>query len=268
MPRLIVVSLQRSGTNWFQDVCGQVPGVLAMREAFNPVSVFGLHERKNLMLEAMRARFEDPRLEEASETIRAWVADDPLGAARTFEGVASEAGFGFVSYVLFSDHLPEEKARRLLTDTETQVVFLTRASLPRHVSWLKARMIGKWKRVDTTDLRPHVELDRFRTAAEADRAWFARVAEMRAALGMTSPLHLTFEEDVASGAEGVLSRLHEGILGFPAPPNDSPGSKFFKQDRSTDVFATIANGKGLREALDKDNAHGLAFDPPYPSQAG
>ena len=248
MRRLIVLSCQRSGTNWLQDVLGSLPGCYAVREIFNPVGAFGLEGYGGAGLAAVRAALGDASVGERSAEVVAWMAADAERALRLLEGVAGGLGRWWLAAVVFMGHLPAPALRALLAAPEVAPVLLARRQLPRYVSLAKAREIGAWRFRDTTEVRPEIDAEAFLAEAREASEWFA---EARSLVPPGRPVaRLSFDRHVVSGGGAAVAAIRAAHPWVPEPP---PGhaypSRFFRQDRNADVFDGIANGPALRADL-------------------
>ncbi|WP_114285522.1 sulfotransferase domain-containing protein [Candidatus Halocynthiibacter alkanivorans] len=263
MRRLLLVSLKRSGTNWLQDIVSQIPGVLGLREIFNPRGAFGLRTGNSIALKHLRNVLQDQTLEEASSNLMSWIHADPLRALSELEHCAREHGLNRVSFTLFADQLPVPAVAALLSHPRTDVVILTRAQLPRYVSLLKARSLNVWKRQDTTGFKPVVDVRKFATEARHARSWFNTVATILKQHQAPRPLILSYEQHVLQGSSALLNELRQSELGFPTcDPKREIGSSFFRQDLNDNVIDAIENGPKFRMELEKADLLHEAFSQP------
>ncbi len=263
MRRLLLVSLKRSGTNWLQDIVSQVPGVLGLREIFNPRGAFGLTTGKSIALQHLRNVLQDQTLEEASSELMGWIHADPLRALSELEECAREHGLNRMSFTLFAEQLPVPVVAALLCHPRTDVVILTRAQLPRYVSLLKARSLNVWKRQDTTGHKQVVDVHSFAAEARHARLWFSNVAMMLKKHHASQPLILSYEKHVLPGSAALLNAVKRSELEFPiCDPKREIGSSFFRQDLNDNVFNAIENGPKLRMELEKADLLHEAFSQP------
>lgn len=245
--RLILLSAQRSGTNWLMDVLGRVPGVLCLRDAFNPRGVFGAAQRGGLALDAASHAFGVDGRGERDPALVDVARGNPERFLDVAEAAASARGLTWLGATVFPGHLPEDRLGVLLRRPGTVPVVLRRRQLDRAVSYAKARRIGAWRGVDTTGQRPEVDLRMVVDQLDLARQWFRHVGRLTAGL---PAVRLTYEDHVLGGAERALAAVAGEVRDFPWEPGDPvPKPGLARQDITEDPFARVANGEALRADL-------------------
>ena len=258
MRRLIVLSCQRSGTNWLQDVARNVPNLYVLRELFNVSGAFGLAAYERAGLAAVERALGREALDERDPEVIAWVRADPPRALARLEDVAQAFGYDGLSLTLFPGQLSLDVVRELLAAPRTTSLLVLRQHLPRYVSVVKAREAGIWRRIDTTDLRPEIAARHFLKEARRAADWVREV--VAAHEPGSEPARLRYEEDLLRPPEDVLRRLCGAVPWLRLPPPGAPlKTHVFKQDRALDVFDAVANGAALRAELDGSGELTTAF---------
>lgn len=247
MRRLLLISRARSGTNLAQDLIGNAPNVLALREVFNPCGVFGLDAHGTCATSALQRLTGLPGLTERDPRAVAAARRAPLRLVATLEDMARELGRDGVSFTLFDGQLPRDDVARLVTARQTSVVLLARHALPRFISLRKTQVLGTWKHADTTATRPEVAAADLLRDMQAGRDWFAQVRALASAAR-----RLRYEDDLAIDPAMAFERLRRAVPWLARPAYGRvPVVRMRRQDRETDVFARIANGPQLRCELDR-----------------
>jgi hypothetical protein len=250
MPRIVLLSMKRSGTNWFMDLVNRLPGVLAIREAFNPSGVFGIDKRDAVVRRALAHRLGLPDVTERSPQAIAFARDRPLEFLEMAEAASRSAGHTWFGVTIFEGQVADGALAAILAHPGTRTIVLVRHQLPRYVSLVKATQLSAWKSVDTTDYRPEIDVRGFAAEARRARAWFARALPLA-----RDPVILTYEDHVLGGPERCLAALRDALPVAPGARTPEPWMR--RQDRNDDVFAAVADGAGLRMAL---NSAGLAAE--------
>lgn len=263
MRRLLLISLPRSGSNWAQDLIGNAPNVLAVREVFGPEGAFGLTAAGGAGLAALRRATGFPHLTERDPRLTAFARGCPERFLAALEDAARGLDRDAISFTLFSAQLPWNETARLMAVPGTRTVLLQRRQLPRYVSLVKARASGVWKHADTTALRPGIDPDAFLAEAAAARDWFARVAA--AAPGDSRRIY--YEDDLAQGAPAAFRALRRAVPWLvPLPAGREPATTMMVQDGGGDVFDRVAGGPALCAALARSGDLGTALR--YPDGTG
>ena len=250
--RLLLISAQRSGTNWAMDVLGRVPGVLCLRDVFNPRGVFGAAQRGGVVLAAAAEIHPTDGADERHPELVTAVRADPAGFLDLADRAAAGAGCAWIGATVFPGHLTDVDLDRLLDAPGTTALILRRRQIDRALSYAKARHVGAWKGIDTTGTRPAVApATVLRQIALADD-WFGGIGARLARLG-TPCLRLSYEDHVTPGAEALLAAVAQEVRSFPWRPGDPvPRSGLTRQDRTTDPFDRVANGTEIQSALRRE----------------
>jgi len=260
--RLVLISCERSGTNWHQDLLRNNASVFALGELFNPIGAFGLVQYGQAGLTFFRDYFGDNTLQERSQRLTAALRSEPEIYLKLLENLADRQQKSVLSFLLFPDHLPDTAVRSLLDGDNTIAVFLVRNRLPRYVSLLKAMTLDIWRRHDTTDLRVTIDFDDFLAVSRAADDWFRKTSEWAFVSDCTSH-RVSYENDLdkpPAEAYAALCRLLEPHLSPERP--ETIHSSFFKQDDNRDVFRTIVEGEEVRRELNRRELLDYALSSP------
>ena len=247
------------------DVVGRVPGVLCMREAFSPAGVFGLNSRGGVVGHEIAAHLGFPNIQERHPNLIAFARNDPEGVIEIAETAAAAAGYHWLGVTLMPTQIDGTNLKRLASAPDTHIVFLMRRHLPRFISLEKANAVGAWKYVDTTDVKPEVEIERLEVAIRNVEDWFALATGIIRDLGLPS-VTLTYETHVRGGPETTLAALSEAFPDFPWRPGDPVGNPITtRQDAEEDDFAKLGNGDALKAELTRRDLLETALS--YPSSS-
>ncbi|GMG81768.1 hypothetical protein LNKW23_09810 [Paralimibaculum aggregatum] len=213
MPWICLVSVPRSGTNHICRLLERLGWLRVYLEIFDPGGPSWLDAEALAALARATgldlARAKDPRL-------GAWVHARPAETLAALEHAAAP-GQRACLVKLFHDHLaPERVAETFLRRAETRFLFVRRRPIDSYISLVKARHVGRWLGVPTTDLRLPIEADAFCRWHDSASRWFARMEALAAAAGRPAST-VIYERDIhpsdLTTLRGLANRL--GQLGLP-----------------------------------------------------
>lgn len=239
---IVLLTGQRAGSNHFLSLLQGAPEMVVLSEVFNPRAVYGigalpeaepLAERHGGMLGLHRAFRLHP--EAALLDLRRAV-----GPGRK------------VVIKVCPAQVHGNALRRILSEQADAAVMLTRRRIDQYVSLGKAMETDRWHGLDTTELRPHVDLEPFLGwAAQLDR-WLAEVGAL-CTVTRTPLARVDYDRDLDQpDRERLVTGLAErlAVLDLPCGTlNASGDSPFRRQDATRESFARIANGAALRAEL-------------------
>jgi hypothetical protein len=242
---MVLISMQRSGTNWFMDIMGRLNSVLCLREIFNQRGVFGIDVGGGVLRPRFAELLDKPDVSERDAELIAYFAQNPIGAIDLIKDTARSSGRDWIGFTIFNAQLPAQTVAEVLSRPDVYPVLLKRQHLARYVSLLKARDLKVWKGIETTDLLPELDLNEFWKEVRRAEDWFQTL------ITRNPPVELFYETDVQGGAEPCLSKLSAAIPGFPWQLGDPvPQAKTKRQDLSDDVFERFASGLETRRLLE------------------
>lgn len=259
---LVVVSLPRSGTNYFCATIGTIRNALSMGEIFSPTGVMGLSGKSFLESEfAAEIGAEGHRTPGLIGTFRT----DPLRSVARIKRAMREApNKSLLSFKVFPDQLTEEDLHALCSSHADAAIILVRARLDCFVSLLIARKAGTFHSVDTSDIRVEVDPDAFLEWAREADAWLARQERMIRDTGLPLIL-LSYDIDVNKATPLLQEKIYFLLRSLMLPavfPKPRDKVHFSKQDDRSDVFDRISNAGDLRAALESRNLLDYALKPP------
>jgi hypothetical protein len=260
---LAVLTMPRTGSSYFCDCLGSLPGVVMTREIFNPrgygpiIKIKGARRQLEAILGREIAGSDDKGL------YRHFV-DHPVEAIDTLAAVAAQERASLMVYKIISHQLDPAKLEAVLTQRRPTVVLLVRQRLDVRISAVKAQSIGKWHHRDTKDVKVEIDVDQFLAWTRRADNWYHRVIDLAGELGLTVRI-LDYDSDVDRPAADLqamtTSMLRDAGIRLPR----FGGKKLRireRQDARTDPFSKISNGVALRDALIARNMLDYALSPP------
>ncbi|NKX46321.1 sulfotransferase [Roseicyclus persicicus] len=238
---LVVLSFNRSGSNYLSDLLAALPFVASQTEVFNPraVQVHSFQDGEA----SVRARLHRVAaqlgvdLPDPAADLRSLMTHPPLVArvrAEPLAAIACLAAYNarpLSALKIFPHHLPVAAVDRLLGDPRILPCALLRNPLDTFISMEKRRLSGAFRGVDTTALRPVLSPRRYRRFLRGRVPWLDLMRRHRHRLHLA----LSYEALVAlpdDAARATALRRHLGdfdqgapLLPIrPAPPQDRAGT--------------------------------------------
>jgi LPS sulfotransferase NodH len=263
MHEVVIIAAPRTGTNFFCECLGTIPGTLSLFEVFNPAGVFGAGARP-YVLEHMSAVLDQPIAEATDPALRKYFRETSREALRELHKAAETAGEALLSYKVFPRQLKPHALERLISGKGRAFVFVVRHRLDTYISYLKASSTKTWKRQDTSDLRIEVDAAEFLNWAAQLDEWYQTTTTLVQAAGAPHAV-VQYERDVDLPKAEVVRRQLEilGTMGIAMPaPERVPAPKFTRQDAPVSPFLKISNGDALEAALSADGRLAYALSAP------
>lgn len=262
MPRILLISQKRCGTNWLMELIGALPKTICFRDVFNPGGAFGLKPGRNAAAAAIAEHLDLPILEERDPDLIDFVRTEPELFLRFVEAAIQRKGCCWCGATIFDGHLSPQQFRSVISAKGTLVVLLKRRNLDRAISLKKARLTGAWKGLDTSEIRPEVTWQDVDNAIQESKSWFDFVEDCLQ-VNEIPFVELRYEDHVLEGPEHVLLHLASHTSNFPwAEGEPVPIPSIQAQDLTRDVFERISNGAELKKALQEHGIFGEAMNYP------
>lgn len=246
-PVLLVLAPPRSGSNLLFDMLDGCRQALVLREAFNPIGLYGADAA---MLAEFSALLGTPLLGPTDDRLVRHLRRNPVDSLLQMRRMTAARGRKALILKVFPDHIPDGiLTGHLLPDPMVRPLLLLRAPLEAWISLQKARAGWNWTATDTTDLRPTVDPADFALWQDRLEGWLDTIRSGLAAFGRNPTLlrhdELSLAPDLAvQRVTDLLEALLPELRGdLPAP------SARQRQDRTADPFDRIANGAELRAWL-------------------
>ncbi len=175
------------------------------------------------------------------ESFRTWRHTHP---AETLEALHGAWEPQIVAFKLFPYHLPEELIEsEIFARKDVAFAVLRRRPIESYISTVKAKSVGVFKKVDTTEMKPELSAENFMVWARRMRTWFTWVR--RSLEARNEPFaRISFERHVhgLSGEESLglildlLRPLGFDHIGMPGEIIEGE-----RQDREPDYRNRVAN---------------------------
>ncbi|WP_149141236.1 hypothetical protein [Gemmobacter caeruleus] len=244
-PVLLVLGLQRSGSNLLFDALESWSDLMVLREVFNPRAAYGADDA---LVAHLAGWMGHDLLGPADHRLVRRLRGDPGGALVQLRRAAAARGAAAVAIKVFPGHVPEAVLAAWLADPAIQPVLLHRPLLDCWISWQKARRTERWANTDTTGQRIEADPAAFLDWAQGMQEW---QDGLRAARGDLPLAEIDYDRDLAPGPgsmrDAILRALADSALVL-APPGPFH-LRHRRQDRSTDPLARLSNPEAFRAAL-------------------
>mgnify|MGYP001793279762 FL=1 len=250
IPELIVVSTERSGTNFFGSCLRRFDQGVTFFEVFAQDAVYGLEaypqvaKRFGELISYDIQRETDPALARL-------VHAEPVKHLKLLHQSAAERGAQFFCYKLFPGHLHPSKVKLAMAEDEVRVIFLVRRRLDCFISFQKALQLEAWQSSDTTAEKIAITTKQFMEWAQSRDQWFNNLYRHTLEAGVPRQI-LSYDLDIDRPQAAVLAKCDFVLksFGVEAPRLTVAGpSEFKKQDKADSPFAKISNGSEVEEAF-------------------
>jgi hypothetical protein len=261
--------MPRTGSSYYCDCLGTLPGVVMLREIFNPrgyapvIKLAGARRRLEAMLGSELAGADDRALHH-------YFLDQPLEAIEALSAAAAEERAALMVYKIIGHQLERPKLEALLRQRRPRVVILVRRRLDVWISISKAQAIGKWHNRDTKDVEVEIDLGQFMEWSQASDDWYRYAVELTDQLGLGAKI-LYYDRDV----DRPFPELRRSTIGLLAdldihlPRRGGTALRIrSRQDARTEPFSKISNGAALRADLAARGLLDYALSPPLQDRLG
>ena len=233
---LVVLSFNRSGSNYLSDLLAALPFVASQTEVFNPraVQVHSFQDSAATIRDRLRhlaahlgvvlPDTDDPRTLMAHPPLVAAAHADPLA---TITGLAAHNARPLSALKIFPHHLPPATVEGLLHDPRVIPCALLRNPLDTFISMEKRGQTGAFRGVDTTALRPVLSPRKYRRFLKGRVPWLDLIRShedhLHLALSYEALMALPGDTARATALRRHLAAHDDGapLLPIrPAPPQD------------------------------------------------
>lgn len=241
---LCILAVPRTGSSHLCHLLHSCPGINMKSELFHPKGVHLMTKRDH---EALRALSGGEIADNPS--LCQWRAAHP-GA--TLEALHECGGKRPLVFKLFGSHLARElMMQEIFSRGDTGYIVLRRRPIESYISGLKARTVARHGKVDTTDVKPDADPERFVKWAGYIQRWYAWLDEQIAARDLPA-IRMSYETHLKSvppqaALQNTLAALEE--IGFPH--FDAARKLYFatQQDREERYQDRVANWPAFERTL-------------------
>lgn len=240
-----ILAVARTGSSYLTDLLGQCPGLNEKSELFHRRWVGRLSKADMTALQKKSAgAIRD------DSTLCEWRA---AHVGQTLNVLYRSGGAVPVLFKLFPEHLTRERiSRAIFARDDVVYIVLRRRPIESFISSVKAVKAGKYRLVDTTEIKPVISAWRFLKWSARVRDWYAWIdAEIRQR--DLPHVELIFERDLehATGEEvlsTVLGALESLGLAVPWPAKIEASERQDKEARYQDRVANWAEFEAILHA--------------------
>jgi hypothetical protein len=174
-----------------------------------------------------------------------WMRNHPATAVRAIYQASAEPPTRVLSFKVFPGQVPAQRiATRLIPMPRMRFLIVKRRIIDAYISLVKARLLERWGKVDTTNLRVILDPEQFVRYVENHRRWYETLSAEIASSGKPGPV-LIYEEFSRLGEKAQIEQLSTTLraMGFGelAPSETPTGSLPWKQDRSLSYEHKVMN---------------------------
>ena len=261
---VIIISTERSGTNFFCECLGEFAEAARFFEFFARDGVYGLASNPILHDRLSEALGYEVGQDDRNERLVTAIREEPIKHLKIFSRISRQAGKKFLSLKIFPGQIEPGKLRLGLTGPNKRVIFITRSRLDCYISFEKALMSDVWQNADTSDVRPEIDYGNFIRWAMIQDEWYGKTERKLREAGTPYQIY-SYETDINCPKDALVERQYFTLRSFgldvQLPVSVRPAI-FTKQDTASDPFAKIKNGDALRAELEANDALEFAMSKP------
>lgn len=238
---VVFLGIGRTGTNQLMTLLYGVSGFRVLTEIFHERKIYGLtpDERAAVTREAGVQEADDA-------TLAAWARSNPGRLVDLLQDMAGPRTH--LLFKVFPRQLDVDAVdRAILSRPDVCPVFVRRRVIDSFISSRKALALGRFSRVDTTELKPRLTVGAFRRYWATNSRWYADLADRAAQRGLSWG-RLDYETDIEPGPDvtyaAVARELARFGIAFTAP--DEPPVSLPRQDRNRTPRDKVRNWTRFR----------------------
>jgi len=176
--------------------------------------------------------------------------EDPVSFIVKLSEVGTERGYKAIQFKVFPGHLSWEAFDTILRRTQPLCYCLTRRPVDMYISQSKATELGKWGRVDTTTLKPRIEVSDFLTWHAARQKHWQVAMFLAKQHGIAMPC-LHYEHLYSKGQDPVETlRAFYKTLGVDLGVRTGASLAQFVQDKAKTPRDKVANWDEFHASLE------------------
>ncbi len=236
---IVVVSSARAGSTNLRRVLQAFHQVETFGEAFNPT---GGMDQDRIRKVAPFMGVDASDIDAARAKLLEAARRDPVAACARFLAYADAAGGGFAEIKALPGHLSAPVFARILRTFRPVGVFLYRSPIDVFISLEKAKALGRFRRVDTTDVRPSIAAKDFLAWKWKQQNHYQMATYFFRKMNLRM-LSISYEEmyaDPRSPLAYIQARFGEISVDLGAY-DEEKASFMTRQDRTSDRAHKVAN---------------------------
>ncbi|MEM9795120.1 MAG: hypothetical protein AAF919_01435 [Pseudomonadota bacterium] len=252
MAKLIFeLSGPRVGSTAFRYALRGFSRIEALGELLNPRSFEPYGWEEAFTAQARKAGHD---IEDGIQAMRAFCVANPLEAVeiglRTFDGLGAEYGV----LKLAPGHLGAPLTDALLRRFRPAGIVLRRNPADQYISREKALSLRAWRGVDTTDIKPELEVGAFRAFRRRQQNHYQMGCFLMRRHGL--PYRVLDYQELIDARTPLRQRLPDlfASLGMELGAYDDASEQMRKQDKSTARADKVQNWDAFQDALRTQNA--------------
>lgn len=254
---IVIIASERTGTNYLCALLDHHPQIAAYYEIFSNVAVMMRDEQVKALCALQDWPFHHrgdleliDRFKSCPDQIIRLIRDSLSGGEK------------ILSFKVFQTHLPHRTLAQMIEDYSA--IAVTRRVIDSYISFIKATATDAWLRLDTTRIKPTLNIDDFVRWYSERRAFYELCANQHFKAHQREIEVLRYEEFTrgsnlenlafsckkVSAATGVtLSSIHPEFE-----------LEFWKQDKNQSVASKVENWSEFEEQLQKKGLLEAAFN--------
>ena len=240
-----IISHYRSGTSYFCQL---------IKKNFENVNMNFEIYSSPYQINIFTRRKVEAELGFANEELRNYAKEFPLDYLDCIINHNSKSQ-NVTGFKLFHNHLDWEKAEMVIKRTDF-VIFLHRNFLDIYISFIKARLIGKFARVDTSNTKIQFDSKEFEEIENNYNTWMQKTRALVEKQNIPfvnihySTFHkMDFDEKIDFLKTLLESKLQLPIIIGNSSLNQRPIRLLFKQDQSKSYNESIENYKEFEDYI-------------------
>lgn len=246
-PVVLLLAHPRAGTSFFCTQAESFRQIYFCQEVFNPYQTLA----RDADFRALARLHSMP----SHESSRIVLGEKLRAAPAPALSILQNRQFWRGRHVLvkaFYDHLEIEALETCFLDHDIRVIFLDRNPLDAFISLTKAREAKAWAYKDVTDMKVHLDIEKFVEWRRKNEDWLK--SAMQIVQDHKAPfVRLTYEKDVMGSDKNLDVNFRKIFEGLSIDPGRYMPRKarLQRQDKNDSVAAKINNYDAVRSELKK-----------------
>lgn len=249
---IIVLSSERSGTNFLNNVLQNVEGCVGLGGEIFSDHITPVYKFLPELIQPFADHFGvDPETLSSSSYYQI-IAADRIGFLDFLARTLGDLGYSAVTFKIFAQHVDKADLEKILARPSAHILFAVRNRIDQAISFQKAKALSKWGRLDNTGMRTVFSVWDFLNAAQGFDRRNQRLFDALKRSGKPYDV-LRYETDLDQPQDVITAAVSTALsnIGVTAPLQLWKFAEqiFTKQDRARNWRNRIEDGDQVAAAL-------------------
>ncbi len=259
---LVIIASERTGTNYLCALLGHHPQIASYYEIFSNVAVMMTDEEVKALCALQIWPFahrSDPQLVERFKSSPHQIIK-LIGSELSSKEIDREKE-RILSFKVFQGHLPPKVLAQMID--KYSAIAVTRRVIDTYISFVKATKTSAWLKLDTTQVKPALDIEDFVSWYEQRQTHYKQCANQYLETYHSKIEVLRYEEFTRGSNAENLAFVCEKISAATGVVFNRFSAefdlKFWKQDRNQSVTDKVANWSEFEKQLQQKGLLEAAF---------